>query len=167
MPLRGGGKGEIYMNYQKALEYAKNKHKGQYRIGGEEYITHPAAVAEMLKKQGYGIEYQITGLFHDLLEDTDAKESEIKELSSGEVLDAVKLLTKQKGYVMAEYIDGIKKNKIAFAVKAADRLHNLQSAFCTDDNFKRKYIAETKEWYMDFSEEIRDAAERLENSMKK
>ncbi len=155
------------MDYQKALEYAKNKHKGQYRIGGEEYITHPIAVAEILKKQGYGIEYQITGLFHDLLEDTDAKESEIEELSNMEVLNAVKLLTKQKGYVMAEYIGGIKKNKIAFAVKAADRLHNLQSAFCTGEKFKRKYLAETHEWYMDFSEEIRDAAVRLENSMEK
>ena len=102
-----------------------------------------------------------------MLEDTDAKESEIEELSNTEVLKAVKLLTKQKGYVMSEYIDGIKKNKIAFAVKAADRLHNLQSAFCTDEKFKRKYLAETHEWYMDFSEEIRDAAARLENSMEK
>lgn len=153
------------MDYQAALEYAKEKHRGQYRKGGAEYITHPIAVSEMLAKQGYGADYQIAGLFHDLLEDTDAKEREIEALSSREVLDAVKLLTKKEGYVMSEYIEGIKSNKMAFAVKAADRLHNLKSAISTDEKFKRKYIIETLKWYMDFSPEIKAAVEELRQSM--
>ena len=44
---------------------------------------------------------------------------------------------------MAEYINAIKLNPIAYAVKAADRLHNLQCAIITDEEFKRKYILET------------------------
>lgn len=27
--------------YQKALEYAKKKHEGQFRIGGAPFIVHP------------------------------------------------------------------------------------------------------------------------------
>ena len=144
-----------------ALEFAKAKHKGQKRIGGEDYITHPIAVCEIIKSQGFDESYQIAALFHDLLEDTDATEEEILKYGSPEILESVKLLTKENGYVMSEYISAIKKNPIAFAVKAADRLHNLQCAIITDEEFKRKYILETIDWYMDFSADIRSALKRL------
>ena len=148
-----------------ALSFATEKHKGQFRVGGDEYITHPMAVAEIVKEQGYGIDVQITALFHDLLEDTDATESEILKLGNEEILKAVKLLTKQKGYNMAEYVAGIRQNKIAFAVKAADRLHNLRCAFVTNTEFKRKYILETVDWYLDFSPEIPKAVKALAESL--
>ena len=45
--------------YGKAYEFAKEKHGTQKRIGGAPYITHPVAVADILKKEGYDIEYQI------------------------------------------------------------------------------------------------------------
>ena len=150
---------------QLALEFAKAKHKGQKRIGGDDYITHPIAVCEIVKSQGLDKNYQIAALFHDLLEDTDATQEEILKYGSPEVLESVKLLTKEKGYDMAEYVSGIKQNSIAFAVKAADRLHNLQCAIITDEEFKRKYILETVDWYLDFSPEIRKAVKRLAESL--
>ena len=151
--------------YDNALRFAAEKHKGQFRIGGAEYITHPMAVAEIVKRQGYGIDIQITALFHDLLEDTNAKESELLFYGNAEILKAVKLLTKQKGYDMAEYVAGIRQNEIAFAVKAADRLHNLRCALVTDTEFKRKYIFETVDWYLDFSPEIPKAVKALAQSL--
>ena len=151
--------------YDNALRFAAEKHKGQFRIGGDEYITHPMAVAEIVKRQGYGIDIQITALFHDLLEDTDAKESEILKFGNEEILKAVKLLTKQKGYDMAEYVSGIRQNEMAFAVKAADRLHNLRCALVTDTEFKRKYIFETVDWYLNFSPEIPKAVKKLAESL--
>ena len=152
--------------YKLALEFAKAKHKGQKRIGGDDYITHPIAVSEIVKSQGFDESYQITALFHDLLEDTDTTEEEILKYGNQEILEAVKLLTKKKGYDMAEYINAIKQNPIAFAVKAADRLHNLQCAIITDEEFKRKYILETIDWYLDFSPDIRNAVKRLAESLK-
>ena len=151
--------------YGNALRFAAEKHKGQFRIGGAEYITHPMAVAEIVKRQGYGIDVQIAALFHDLLEDTDATESEILFYGNAEILKAVKLLTKQKGYDMAEYVAGIRQNEMAFAVKAADRLHNLRCALVTDTEFKRKYIFETVDWYLNFSPEIPKAVKALAESM--
>ena len=41
--------------YQKAEAFATEKHKGQFRIGGEPYIMHPLAVAEIVRNQGYGM----------------------------------------------------------------------------------------------------------------
>ncbi len=151
--------------YLKALGYASRKHDGQYRKGGEPYIIHPIAVSVYARDKGLGIDYQITGLFHDLLEDTDATEQEILEYSNEKVLEAVKLLTKTDGYVMAEYIDAIKKNDIAFQIKAADRLHNLRSAYVTSNEFKRKYILETVDWFLDFSDDIKTAVKELAQSL--
>ena len=149
-----------------ALEFAKAKHKGQKRIGGDDYITHPIAVLEIVKNQGFDENYQIAALFHDLLEDTDATQEEILRYGNQKILEAVTLLTKKKGYDMAEYVSSIKQNPIAFAVKAADRLHNLNCAIVTDEQFKRKYILETVDWYLDFSPEIRKAVKMLAESLK-
>ena len=66
---------------------------------------------------------------------------------------------------MQEYIKAIKNNEIAFVVKGADRLHNLECALVTDVEFKRKYILETVEWYLDFSPEIKTAVKRLAESL--
>ena len=150
---------------KRAIEFATQKHKGQKRIGGNDYISHPIAVYEMVKKQGYDEDFQITALFHDLLEDTNATEEEILFYGSHNVLTAVKLLTKEKGYDMKTYIDGIKANPIAFAVKSADRLHNLQCALVTSTEFKRKYIFETVDWYLDFSKEIKIAVKTWADSL--
>ena len=86
--------------YQAALDYATRMHQGQKRIGGADYIKHPVAVSQKLRNQGKPVCYQITGLFHDLLEDTTAPEEEIAALSSSEVLHCVKLLTKEPDYDM-------------------------------------------------------------------
>ena len=150
---------------QSALVFAKEKHKGQKRIGGDDYITHPIAVCEIVREQGLDCNYLITALFHDLLEDTDATEEEILKYGNAEILESVKLLTKEKGYDMSEYISAIKENPIAFAVKAADRLHNLRCAIVADEDFRRKYILETVDWYMDFSEDIRKAVKKLAESL--
>ena len=151
---------------KRALDFATEKHKGQKRIGGADYITHPVAVCEIVKAKGFGEDYQITALFHDLLEDTNATEQEILEYGNSQILTAVKLLTKQKGYDMAQYIAQIKNNDIAFRVKMADRLHNLQCALVTSEDFKRKYILETVDWYLDFSPEIKKAVKNLAESLK-
>ena len=144
-----------------ALEFAKDKHKGQKRIGGDDYITHPIAVCEIVKSQGFDENCQIAALFHDLLEDTDATEEEILKYGNEKILEAVNLLTKKKGYNMAEYIDAIKQNPIAFAVKSADRLHNLQCAVVADEKFRKRYVSETLEWYLDFSIDIKEAVKKL------
>lgn len=148
-----------------ALKYAAQKHNGQFRKGGLPYITHPSNVAELLRHKGYDIDYQITGLFHDLLEDTDASEEEIEKIGGSQVLTAVKLLTKHEGYIMADYVSAIKENPIAKAVKAADRLDNLRSAVVTDQNFKRRYILESIDWYMDFDPEIPIAVRELADTL--
>lgn len=151
--------------YENALAFAAKKHEGQFRIGGLPYITHPVAVAEIVKEKGGDTDAVITALFHDLLEDTDATEEEILSLGNKKILHSVKLLTKQRNYVMKNYVEGIRKDAAAFLVKAADRLHNLRSAVCADTEFKRRYIYETIDWYLDFLPEIPSAVKELAQTL--
>lgn len=151
--------------YEQALSFATKMHSGQFRIGGAPYISHPVEVAKIVTEKGFGIDYQIAALFHDLLEDTSATKEDILKYSNENVLNAVVLMTKYKGYNMADYIANIKSNDIAFEVKSADRLHNLQSAFCADLSFRKKYIKETEDWYLDFSDDIVNALNELKKSV--
>ena len=150
---------------KRALAFATKKHKGQLRIGGAPYISHPIAVTDIVARWGYGLPYQITALFHDLLEDTNATEQQIRRLGGKQVLQAVRLLTKPQDYVMADYMAAIRSNDMARVVKAADRLHNLQCALVTNETFKRKYVLESVEWYWDFAPDIPDAVRALAQSM--
>ena len=95
---------KVKINYPKTAEkiieaykFAVVAHGDIKRKSGEPYIIHPIAVYEMLKSEGYGEDYLITALFHDLLEDTSTTEQEILDYGNEEVLKAVKLLTKKKG----------------------------------------------------------------------
>ena len=153
--------------YVAAIDFATKKHEGQVRMGGMPYIVHPIAVADIVNRWGYGADYIITAFFHDLLEDTDATDEEILELGGPAVLEAVHALTKTEGYVMADYVAGFKANEMARVVKAADRLHNLRCAVLAPEEFKRRYVLETLDWYLDLSPEIMPALRDLAATMDK
>lgn len=140
------------MNLSGCIDYMREKHKGQLRKQKTPYYMHPLEVSNILKKKGFSEEYQIVGLFHDLLEDTNSTYEEIKEMTSEKIADAVKLLTKEDGYIMEEYIYNIKENEISRNVKLADRLHNLSELQYTSKEFRDKYIAETKKYFIDLAE---------------
>ena len=130
------------------IKYIKNKHEGQTRMQGTPYYMHPLQVAKILKDKGFSEEYQIVGLFHDLIEDTDTTYEEILRISNKTIADAVRLLTKESGYIMEEYISRIRNNHIAKMVKLADRLHNISETYLATEEVKQKYIKETVKWYL-------------------
>lgn len=151
--------------------YAKSKHSGQFRQGGDEYITHPVAVAKMLMEKDFNVNFVNTALLHDCLEDTNATELEILELTNKEVLTAVKLLTKEKNYSEEIYFERICNNELAKIVKLADRIHNLESAVVTNRDFRRRYIIETREHFLSmakktvFEKEMKLALQKLEKTI--
>ena len=154
------------------IEYIKKKHNGQTRKQGTPYYLHPLEVCNILKENGFPLEYQIAGLFHDLLEDTDTTYEDIREISNEEIAEAVRLVTKEKGYCMQEYIDRIRNNEIAKMVKLADRLHNISETHLASKDFQQKYIKETEDWYMNlarntvFEDKIKNELDKLKKELK-
>jgi hypothetical protein len=62
---------------------------------------------------------------HDIVEDTEYTLEDLRQNGvPEEVVEAVSLLTKQKGLPEQEYYNRIKKNQVAKTVKLADLRHN-------------------------------------------
>ena len=115
----------------KAIAFAAEKHANQKRKDGTPYIFHPLTVAELLNRYGYDIDYQVAGVLHDVLEDTDATDEEVKAFGE-DVYKAVKLVTRPKGADEAEYVKNILTNHMAAAVKNADKIHNMYDIVTTN-----------------------------------
>lgn len=65
------------------MQFAKEKRKGQFPIGGAKYITHPMAAVRLVCRGGYGTDVQIGALFHDLPEAPDVTLSAEKRTVGG------------------------------------------------------------------------------------
>ena len=83
-------------NLKLAFEYAKEKHRGQSRISGEPYITHPVWVAKIVAQLGLGDEAIIAALLHDCVEVTDTTEDDIAKIFGDEVALLVSGMTDVK-----------------------------------------------------------------------
>ena len=79
---------------EKAFEFAKKLHQGQYRVSEEPYIIHPVEVVKILLDLKADTHTLMAGFLHDILEDTDTQPEEIEELFGTDVLNLVQGVTK-------------------------------------------------------------------------
>lgn len=111
---------------EKTIELIRRVHAGQVDKGGQPYHLHPIAVAELLPPESDEDEY-LAALLHDVLEDTDVTESDLRNLGYSEkTIDIVKLLTRPSGVTYLDWIRQIAEsgNQGAIRVKLADNAHN-------------------------------------------
>ena len=139
---------------EKAFEFAKKLHDGQYRISEEPYIIHPIEVVKILISLRADVHTLISGFLHDILEDTETKPEEIKELFGEDVLNLVqgvtklgKLQFKSKEERQAEnfrrmFIAMANDVRIIF-LKLADRLHNMRTLNFMSTQKQQKIAQET------------------------
>ena len=121
---------------RKAMIIAYEAHKNQVDKSGVPYIYHPIHVAEQMDTENECI----IALLHDVVEDTNVTFKQLEEVFSKEIIDILKLLTREENIEYDEYIKRIKNNSIAFKVKIADLTHNLDKTrldFVTEVDVKR------------------------------
>ena len=101
----------------RAIELAKQHHKGQTDKVGKPYINHPLRVMNQMKSE----DEKIVAVLHDIVEDTDISLNDLRnEGFSEEVVSAVECLTKQDGENYDSYIERISFNPLAVKIKLAD-----------------------------------------------
>lgn len=139
-----------YMNVIKLITVG---HHGQTRVGtNTPFVIHPMSVFEILYDSGVRDENTLfASLLHDTLEDTDITKKQILEMTNEEVVHIVSLLTKEKNYDKEVYFKEISNNERAKLIKVADRIHNLESSVTTNLKFRKRYVKETEEYFLDLA----------------
>lgn len=141
-----------------ALEYATLKHGGQKRVSGEPYITHPIAVANILLDLGMDYSSVCAALLHDVIEDTDATEEDLREKFGDQITELVLGVTKLKKITFKskeqEQAENFRKMFFAMAkdirvliIKLADRLHNMRTVEALSRERQEALANETLEIY--------------------
>ncbi len=149
-----------------AYVLAMKAHGAQKRDNGDAYITHPVAVADILA--GYRLDTAsiVTGLLHDVIEDTQVKLPDVERRFGREVAGLVDGVTKLTRLELqsdrTKQAENFRKLVLAMSrdirvllVKLADRLHNMRTLHFIASPDRRKRIArETMEIYAPLAERI-------------
>lgn len=122
----------------KAYNYAVEHHGEQKRRSGEPYIIHPLNVAYILAGVGLDEATICAALLHDVVEDTDATDADLRKDFGDEIADMVAGVTKLEAMqfttVEEQQVEDYRKMFLAMGkdirviiLKIADRLHNMRT----------------------------------------
>ena len=147
-----------YEVLDKAYNFAFTAHKGQKRESGEDYISHPYQVAEILVDLGLDVSAIAAALLHDVVEDTFVTRDQLEKEFGKEIcmlvdgvtkLDKINFSTKEE-----EQAENLRKMFVAMAkdirvilIKLADRLHNMRSLGYLSKERQLSMARETLEIY--------------------
>lgn len=163
----------------RAWRLASSSHQGQRRASGEDFITHPLAVAEILSEEGLEAQTIAAALLHDSIEDSGLDLQELASELGSEVAAMVDGVTKiqrvaPQGSKARRQSETYRKMVIAasddarvLVLKLADRLHNMRTISALSPERQRNISRETLEVYAPlamrlgmarFREELEDRA---------
>ena len=137
-------KDDDYLAIKYALDFATEAHKNQKRASGEPYIIHPMAVADILMDFGLDSDTIVAALLHDVIEDTEYTEEDIKTKFGNGIYEMVMGVTKltrinfspentdtdielAQAETIRKLFFAMAKDIRVLLVKLADRLHNMRT----------------------------------------
>ena len=161
--LRGYASGAGMKETLKALSFAREKHKGQFRKSGEPYIIHPLMMACNAVSIGIREDSVVaTILLHDVCEDCDIRVSELPVNDT--IKQAVSLMTfhvmegETKEIAKNRYYNMLLHSREATLTKLLDRCHNVSSMAGTFSVEKlESYIEETRQYVLTLLRRAKDA----------
>lgn len=144
----------------KAIECCVSSHAGQYRKSGEPYAIHPILVAVIVAHMGGDECMLVAAILHDVVEDTHATLSDIRDGFGDEIAKLVEGLTKivnirEDKLASSDSNERLANSALTFrrmllisiedvrvlVVKLCDRLHNMLTLSALKPE-KQKRIAE-------------------------
>ncbi len=147
-----------------AYNFAKAAHHGQLRKSGEPYFNHVFATAKNLADLNMDGAVVSAGFLHDVLEDTDVKESVMRKEFGNDITNLVLGVTKlgtvkYKG--VERNVENLRKFFVSIAedmrvvvIKLADRLHNIETLSHVRPDKQKRIALETLEVYAPLADRL-------------
>lgn len=104
-----------------ALMLAAEAHFGQVDKLGQPYILHVIAVVNSCET----LPQKIVAALHDIVEDTSVTLGYLEKHFSADIVAAVYAITHREDEPREDYLQRVKENPLALAVKKADVAHNM------------------------------------------
>ncbi|MCX6754690.1 MAG: RelA/SpoT family protein [Candidatus Nomurabacteria bacterium] len=143
---------------EKAYNFAKKAHEGQLRKNGDPYFIHVVSTAQNLADLGMSPTVIAAGLLHDVIEDTNITEDELKKEFGEEIANLVEGVTKlgmvrYKGIErnvenLRKFFISVAKDLRVLVIKLADRLHNIETLENVRPDKQKRIALETLEIYV-------------------
>lgn len=160
----------------RAYQLAESSHRGQKRLSGSPYISHPVAAACILVELGMDSESVAAGLLHDVVEDTPIGLDRIKKDFGNEVANLIDGVTKlgripyssrevQQAENLRKMLIAMSEDIRVIIIKLADRLHNMRTIEFMPPQKQRDKALENMEVYAPIAHRlgIRAVKEELED----
>ncbi len=163
---------------ERAWERARVAHEGVLRRSGEPYFIHPVEVAFCLAQRAFTPEIVVSGLLHDVVEDTAITKNDIATDFGTDIARIVDGVTKLSDLVSTgvdlhrgkaaytdrkqiQQIENLRSLLISSAgdlrvivVKIADRLHNMQTMAVMPDHKRKQKSEETIHVYAPLADRL-------------
>jgi (p)ppGpp synthase/HD superfamily hydrolase len=138
---------------QKAREFATKAHFGQLRkYSGAFYITHPEAVANLVRSVPHTEEMLAAAWLHDVVEDCGVTLDDVQAMFGWEVRSMVSGLANQskpsdgnrETRKLIDLVHTAKASAQAKTIKPADLIDNTGSIVLYDPEFAKVYLEEKR-----------------------
>lgn len=170
--LRGYLRGARFLESEKALGFAREKHAGQTRVNGQPYIVHPLFMAcYAVALRGVTDDMVATILLHDVVEDCGVPLSALPVNEN--IKRGVKFMTisplfegEDKAVTKRRYFNELIESKEALLCKGLDRFMNLSTMEgVMGEESIRNNVIETHELLMPVLKRAKDIYPELSDAL--
>ena len=137
-----------------AYAFALEHHAGKKRLNGDDYITHPLEVANILTDLNVDYVTLAVALLHETVNHSDATLNDIKEEFGEEIATIVNSISKINRLELSDNKDasaaylrkvlvGLSEDVRVLFVKLADRLHNMRTIYALSPEEQKAKAQET------------------------
>jgi len=150
-----------FLAFRDAIGFAQRAHRGQLRLDGRAFVSHPLAVLQLLLAASIDLPHAayVAALLHDTAEDGTVSIADIRSSFGDDVADAVEALTRPAKSVgesaqdceeayLSQLVAANARLPFVLLIKMADRLHNLETAQFLPPQRREALMHETAIFYL-------------------
>ncbi len=139
---------------KKAYEYAFKEHKGMKRLSGDDYISHPLEVANILTDLNVSNDTIVIAFLHEVINNGESTLKDIENLFGLDIAKAVDSISKinklelnddseSSAVYLRKILVGMAEDVRVLYVKLADRLHNMRTNWAVNPLKQKNKASET------------------------